>query len=93
MMNKIPAVLPSDFGHIEGEVADMGWILAENRFRDAFPGSYEYREPWDRVLKAHGCFRASNSVVWANGTNRIIEVLNSLPEQCSREKLQSAFGL
>lgn len=92
-MSDIPAVQPSDFGRIEGETAEMGWILAENRFREVFPGEYEYCGPWDQVLKANGCFKTSDPVAWASGMNQIIGILNGLPEQCSKEDLRSAFRI
>lgn len=89
----IPYVEPSDYDRLEGAVADMGWIMAEQRFRVVFPGHYEYCGPWDQVRKLCGCFEPTDRDAWARGMNRIIEILNDLPEQCSKDQLRSAFGI
>lgn len=90
MMSKnIPAVQPSDFGRLEGKETGMGWILAEKKFR----GVITEHEPWDHVKKAHGCSGQNDATAWARGMNQIITILNSLPEQCSKEALRSAFGI
>ncbi len=93
MMGKIPAVQPDDYGRIEGTVTDMGWIMAEQKFRDVFTESYEYCDPWDQVKKQHGCFSPQNPIAWARGMNAIISVLNNLPKPCSRADLRNAFGI
>ena len=89
----IPRVGPMNFGQVEGNVDDMGWILAEERFREVFSRPFEYCEPWDTVQKMYGCFRQNDATKWAAGMNAIISSLNTLPADCSRDDLRSAFGI
>lgn len=92
-MSKIPAVQSADYGRLEGARADMGWLLAEDKFREVFAGPHEYCGPWDQAQSAYGCFKQNDPVAWARGMNQIIAVLNDLPEQCSKADLRSAFGI
>lgn len=86
---KIPFVRPEDYGRLEGKIDEMGWILAKLEFEKRLPGMYG--SLWDAIQRKFGCYPQNDPVLWANGMNRIIDILNGLSGSASKEEFVNAF--
>ena len=88
----IRSVKPQEWGRVEGLVADMPWLVAEERFISFFKDPRRGSRLYEHVKEKHGCF-ASNATDWANATNSVIAILNTLPNGASEHDVISAFAL
>lgn len=69
-----------------------GGPFSEEQFTGAFKDPLAGSVTWRKVLTEFGCY-ASNANDWACGMNRIIEILNRIPENASEQEIKVSFQI
>lgn len=89
---KIRFVTPEEWGTVEGEIADMPWIVAKERFVSFFKEERKGLGAYEHVEKKYGC-NALTSEEWAKAMNSVISILNEIPDSASQADVIQAFAL
>lgn len=85
-------VSAKEWGALEGKTKNMPWLVAEYQFTSSFKDPMAASGAWDKVNQKFGCY-ASNADDWASGMNKVISLLNKLPESASEIDIKRAFGI